>query len=87
MEIDQAIDQFMRPLADVVASFIFYSVPLMGVEVPLIVVWLIAGGLFFTLYFRFINFRGFHACHWPDLCDGCGTKSKELENYEADRRR
>lgn len=59
MEIDQAIDQFMRPLTDVVASFIFYAVPIMGVEVPLIVVWLIAGGVFFTLYFRFINFRGF----------------------------
>ncbi|MCZ6710894.1 MAG: alanine:cation symporter family protein, partial [Gammaproteobacteria bacterium] len=49
----------MRPVADVVGSFIFFSVPLFGTEIPLIVVWLIMGGLFFTLYFGFINIRGF----------------------------
>ena len=59
MNIDQAIDQAMRPLADAVSGFIFFSVPLFGTEIPLIVVWLIAGGLFFTLYLRFINVRGF----------------------------
>ena len=64
MNIDQAIDQAMRPVADAVAGFIFYAVPLLGTEIPLIVVWLIMGGLFFTLYFRFINLRGFrHAIH------------------------
>jgi alanine or glycine:cation symporter, AGCS family len=30
-----------------------------GAEVPLIVLWLIAGGLFFTFYLRFVNIRGF----------------------------
>ncbi len=59
MNIDQAIDQAMRPLADAVSGFIFFSVPLFGTQIPLIVVWLIAGGLFFTLYLRFINVRGF----------------------------
>ncbi len=59
MNIDQAIDQMMRPVADAVADFIFFSLPVFATEVPLIVVWLIAGGLFFTLYFRFISLRGF----------------------------
>jgi AGCS family alanine or glycine:cation symporter len=49
----------VRPLADTVAAFIFHAVPLFGAEVPLIVAWLIGGGLFFTLYLRFINLRGF----------------------------
>jgi len=49
----------MRPLADAVSSLIFYAVPLFGAELPLIVLWLIGGGLFFTLYLGFINIRGF----------------------------
>ncbi|MDH3641887.1 MAG: alanine:cation symporter family protein [Gammaproteobacteria bacterium] len=54
----------MRPVADAVASFIFFALPVFGTDIPLIVVWLIMGGLVFTLYFRFINIRGFrHALH------------------------
>lgn len=54
----------MRPLADAIYGFVFYAVPVAGAELPLIVAWLIAGGLFFTLYLRFINLRGFrHALH------------------------
>ncbi len=53
----------MRPVADFVWNFIFYSVPLVDAELPLIVVWLIAGGVFFTVYLGFVNVRGFrHAC-------------------------
>lgn len=64
MGIDQAIDQAMRPFADMIYRFVFYAVPVGGWEVPLIVAWLIAGGLFFTLYLGFINVRGFkHALH------------------------
>jgi AGCS family alanine or glycine:cation symporter len=64
MGIDQVIDQAMRPLADAIYRVVFYAVPVGGVEWPLIVVWLIAGGLFFTFYLGFINVRGFkHALH------------------------
>ena len=57
--LDAAIDGLMRPVADAASSFIFFSVELFGTQVPLIVLWLIAGGVFFTVYLRFINFRGF----------------------------
>ena len=56
---DQIIDAAVRPLADFVSAIVFYSVPLFGADVPLIVVWLVAGGVFFTVYLRFINLRGF----------------------------
>ena len=64
MGVDEYINQFMRPVADAVANFIFFAVPTGGADVPLIVAWLIAGGVFFTLYLGFINLRGFrHALH------------------------
>ena len=56
---DQWIDAAIQPIADAVSAFIFASVPLLGADVPLIVVWLVAGGLFFTVYLRFVNVRGF----------------------------
>jgi alanine or glycine:cation symporter, AGCS family len=59
MTIDQTIDNAIRPAADAVSAFIFFSVDLFGADVPLIVVWLIVAGVFFTLYLRLINLRGF----------------------------
>ena len=59
MGIDQLVDRTMRPVADAVSGFIFFPIPLFGAEMPLIVLWLVAGGLFFTVYLRFINVRGF----------------------------
>lgn len=53
------IDSWIRPFADAVSGFIFFSVPLANTNVPLIVAWLVAGGLFFTVYLGFINLRGF----------------------------
>lgn len=66
--IDAQIDALMQPVADAASSFIFYSVPMFGADVPLIVLWLIAGGVFFTLYLNFINFRGFK--HAVDIIRG-----------------
>ena len=68
MTIDETIDQWMRPVADVLSGFIFYALPIGDTRIPLIVVWLIAGGVFFTLYLRFINVRGFR--HALDLVRG-----------------
>lgn len=49
----------MRPFSEALSAFIFYSPTIFGTPVPLIVLWLIGGGVFFTLYLRFINLRGF----------------------------
>ena len=57
--IDDKIDQFVQPLTDVLSAFIFFSVPIAGTDIPLIVVWLIFGACFFTAYLGFINVRGF----------------------------
>ena len=57
--IDDAINEAFRPIATAVVNFVFFSVPIGEAELPLIVVWLIAGALFFTVYLRLINIRGF----------------------------
>jgi AGCS family alanine or glycine:cation symporter len=55
--VDQKIDQAVKPYADAVAGFIFSSFPVNGVQIPFVLVWLIAAATIFTFYFRFINLR------------------------------
>jgi AGCS family alanine or glycine:cation symporter len=57
--IDQRIEAAVAPVSQAISNFIFYSVQVNGAALPLIVVWLIAAGLVFTLYFKFVNVRGF----------------------------
>ena len=57
--VDGLLDQAVQPVADAVAAFIFFAVPIGGTEVPLIVIWLVLGGVFFTLFLRGINLTGF----------------------------
>lgn len=57
--IDQTIDEAFRPIAAAMVDFVFFSIPIGEAELPLIVVWLIAGAAYFTYSLRLINVRGF----------------------------
>ncbi len=62
--LDQRIEAMIRPVADAVSGQIFRAVRVGGTDeapvmFPLIVGWLILGGLVFTVYLGFINLRGF----------------------------
>ncbi len=57
--IDQAISDAVAPIVNPIVSTVFYSVPLFGTDFPLIVGWLVVAAVVFTLYFGFIQFRGF----------------------------
>lgn len=58
--LDQRIEAVVAPVANAISSAVFYEVPLPGgVSVPVIMIWLIVAAVVFTLYFRFINVRGF----------------------------
>ncbi len=56
--IDEQINGALSPASKAFYNLVFVEVPVFGVGVPLVVMWLVAGALFFTLYFRFINVRG-----------------------------
>jgi AGCS family alanine or glycine:cation symporter len=57
--LDQRISDAVAPVTDKIVDIVFYEVSIGDAALPLIVVWLIAAATFFTLYFRFINVRGF----------------------------
>ena len=82
--IDTVINQSVQPFTDAISSFIFYSVPVGGADVPLIVCWLILAAVFFTFYLGFINIRGFK--HAIDIVRGSFSDPKhdgEITHFQA----
>ncbi len=57
--IDQSINEAIAPISNFIVSIVFYSVPVGEASLPLIVVWLVVAAIFFTVYFGFVNVRGF----------------------------
>jgi AGCS family alanine or glycine:cation symporter len=59
LTIDDWINGTLGPVADAISGVIFYSIPVAGTQLPLIVVWLILGSVVATLALGFLNVRGF----------------------------
>ncbi|WP_299755502.1 alanine/glycine:cation symporter family protein [uncultured Pontibacter sp.] len=66
--VDEQIDAAIGPTAQFISDIIFYELSIAGVGIPLILVWLLAGALFFTVYLGFVNIRGFK--HALDIVRG-----------------
>ena len=57
--IDDAINSVFEPMTRFIESVIFFTVTLGGYTVPFVLIWLIVGAIFFTVYMRFINITAF----------------------------
>lgn len=58
MNIDQIIEDAVAPLAEALAAFVFFEIPLFGGRWPFVVLWLVGGAVFFTVVHKGINLRG-----------------------------
>ncbi|MFI0827556.1 alanine/glycine:cation symporter family protein [Streptomyces roseolus] len=57
--VDEAVSGFFEPIATWLGEVVFYSVPVAGTQLPLIVAWLVVAGLVFTGWFGFVQLRKF----------------------------
>jgi AGCS family alanine or glycine:cation symporter len=57
--IDETIDEWFTPIANAWEALVFTPVPIGDLKVPFVVILLVGGAGFFTLYFGFINIRKF----------------------------
>ncbi len=55
--LDEQIENKFKPFSDWVFAIVFYSVNIAGMKVPIVLIVLLLGALFFTLYFKFANIR------------------------------
>lgn len=62
--VDAFMDEKIAPISDKIASWVFFPINIFGSEVPIIVLWILFAGIFFTFYLRGIAVWGFgHALH------------------------
>ncbi len=76
--IDKKINNLIAPASDAVSGVVFYPITINGVDTPLIIIWLLAGAVVFTLITRGIGVWGFR--HALDIIFG---KKKELEQDDS----
>jgi AGCS family alanine or glycine:cation symporter len=78
--LDEKINDWVKPATDLVANkIIFKSISLSGVDVPLVVIYLLIAALFFTIYFNFINITGFSTA-----LKTVRGRYDELDHHEAE---
>lgn len=83
------VNQFFKPIVYYLDKILFWDpFRAMGfdlpIKIPIIIIWLIFGALFFTIYFKFINLRGFR--HAIDLVRGIYDKDGhdgEISHFQA----
>ena len=75
--IDSAINSVTAPVASLIGNIVFFKITLFGAKLPVVVLWLVVGAVYFTFYTKFINLK---ACgHAVDLILG------KYENPKKDR--
>ena len=82
--LESAIDGFFAPVADFVSSIIFFELTIGGIAFPLIVFWLVAGAIVFTIAFKAPQFWALG--HSIDLIRGkFGSKDDpgEVTHFQA----
>jgi AGCS family alanine or glycine:cation symporter len=57
--IDETINAATAPIATLIGQIVFFKIPVFGAQLPVVVLWLVIGAVFFTFYMGFINLRGF----------------------------
>ena len=57
--IDETINGIMQPVTDFLKGIIFFTVPIGELNVPFVLIWLIIGAVFFTIYMGFVNVTAF----------------------------
>jgi AGCS family alanine or glycine:cation symporter len=83
-DVEAAINGAFAPVSTAVQDVIFYAPSIFGVQVPLIVFWLVLAAAVFTVYFRGIQLNGFRTS--LDLVRGKYSRSSdpgEVTHFQA----
>jgi len=74
-------ESLFRPIADALAAVVFFPIPVGGDDAPIVVLWLVAGALYFTFRFRFVSLWGLPRA--LRLVFGSGSKTQGHDGHEG----
>lgn len=81
---DEKINAIFEPITQAIESVVFFTITLGGFTIPFVLIWLIFGAIFFTVYMRFVNIRAFK--HAIDVVRGKYDNpddSGEVSHFQA----
>lgn len=81
-DLDKKIDAIVAPASDAVSNFVFYPISISGVEVPVIIIWLLLGSIIFTIVTRGISVWGFK--HAIDVILGKYSNKKDEDKDDGE---
>ncbi|MGA8209232.1 MAG: alanine/glycine:cation symporter family protein [Nocardioidaceae bacterium] len=84
MGVDETVSRYFGPISDFIVSIVFYSVPVFGADVSLIVLWLITAAIFFTFWLGLPQLTGLP--HSLNLVRGRFSKPEdagEVSHFQA----
>lgn len=84
MTTDEKINAFFQPITTAIESVVFFTLSFGGFTIPFVLVWLIVGAAFFTVYMGFVNIRAFR--HSIDVVRGKyddPNDSGEVSHFQA----
>ena len=59
MTVNDFVENYVGRITDAIAAFIFTPISIFGAQVPIIILWILSAGIFFTFYLRGIPIWGF----------------------------
>ena len=84
VNVDAFMDKHIAPVSDAIANVVFHPIHIFGAEIPIIIFWILAAGLFFTCYLRIIPVWGFcHSIHNLIHPEKDGDDSGEVSSFQA----
>ena len=81
---DDSINTLTAPIASAIGAFVFFKIPIFDAQLPLVVLWLVIGAIFFTFKMGFVNIWGFK--HAIELVRGDYANPKdsgEVSHFQA----
>ena len=81
---DEQVNESLSGFAKAFSDIIFYKVEVAGIEITLVIVWLVIAAVFFTLYFKFINLTGmWHGVQLALGKDNDADAPGEITHFQA----
>ena len=82
--IDAAINEATAPIASAIGAIVFFKIPVFGAQLPVVVLWLVIGAVFFTFRMGFVNVWGFkHAIQLVRGDYANSNDSGEVSHFQA----
>ena len=59
MTVDEFVENYIGKITDKIADLVFFPIDIFGAKIPIIILWILIAGIFFTIYFKGIAIWGF----------------------------